>query len=63
MKPSQFSGNGLNRRLLLSALAMLPTLIGPLRPTSAQAQSDPLASWNDGATKQSITDFGRRFGS
>jgi phosphoserine phosphatase len=60
MKPSQFSGNGLNRRLLLSALAMLPTLIGPLRPTSAQAQSDPLASWNDGATKQSITDFGRR---
>jgi phosphoserine phosphatase len=60
MKPSQFSGNGLNRRLLLSALAMLPTLIGPLRPTSAQAQSDPLASWNDGATKQSITDFVRR---
>ncbi len=57
MNPSQFSGNGLNRRLLLSALAMLPTLIGPLRPTSAQAQSDPLASWSDGATKQSITDF------
>jgi phosphoglycolate phosphatase-like HAD superfamily hydrolase len=26
----------------------------------AQAQSDPLASWNDGATKQSITDFVRR---
>ena len=29
-------------------------------PISAQAQSDPLPSWNDGATKQAIIEFRRR---
>jgi haloacid dehalogenase-like hydrolase len=48
---------GISRRLLLSTLAVLPTLIGPLRPTSALAQTDGLPSWNDGAAKRSITDF------
>src|SRR6187402_743736 len=44
----------LNRRILLSTLALLPAL----RSTSASAQgADPLPSWNDGATKQSITNF------
>ena len=44
----------LNRRILLSTLALLPAL----RSTSAPAQgADPLPSWNDGATKQSITNF------
>src|SRR3954447_21881101 len=42
-----------SRRILLSALAFLPAL----RSTSALAQADPLPSWNDGATKQSITNF------
>ena len=49
---------GLSRRVLLSALAVAPAVIGPLRTTSASAQAgDPLPSWNDGATKQSITNF------
>ena len=48
-----------DRRVLLSALAMLPLLSASLRSTSAvaQAQRDPLPSWNDGATKSSILDF------
>ena len=49
------SPTGLSRRVLLSTLAMLPMLSASLRP--AQAQSDPLPSWNDGATKRSITSF------
>ena len=58
MKPNQSPGYGLNRRLLLSTLAVLPTLVG-LQSTSAraQAQTDALPSWNEGATKKAITDF------
>jgi phosphoserine phosphatase len=49
---------GLSRRVLLSALAVAPALIGPLRSAPASAQgTDPLPSWNDGATKQSIVTF------
>ena len=52
------SVHGLSRRILLSALAVAPAVIGPLRSTSASAQgADPLPSWNDGATKQSIINF------
>ncbi len=49
----------LDRRILLSSLAMLPVLSASLRSTSAvaQAQRDPLPSWNEGATKASILDF------
>jgi haloacid dehalogenase-like hydrolase len=47
----------LNRRILLSALASLPILTGPLRPSSALAQAAVLPSWNDGPTKASIIDF------
>ena len=47
-----------NRRVLLSSLAMLPLLSASLRSTSALAQArDPLPSWNEGATKASILDF------
>jgi len=46
-----------NRRVLLSTLALLPALIGSLRPKSAVAQTDILQSWNEGPTKTSITDF------
>jgi hypothetical protein len=50
---------GVSRRVLLSSLAMLPLLSASLRSTSAlaQAQGDPLPSWNEGATKASIVDF------
>src|SRR4051812_30580259 len=52
------SNDGLSRRLLLSSLAAVPALIEPLCSTSALAQlADPLPSWNDGPTKQSITTF------
>ena len=47
----------LSRRFLLSTLAVMPALAGLLRTNSALAQADPLPSWNDGATKSSITDF------
>ena len=58
MHPNAPSVPGLSRRILLSALAVAPAIIGPLRSTSALAQgNDPLPSWNDGATKQSITNF------
>jgi len=50
----------MNRRALLSALAMLP-MSGSLLPISAQAQTRTagaaLPSWNDGATKQAILNF------
>jgi phosphoserine phosphatase len=49
------SSTGLSRRVLLSTLAMLPMLSASLRP--APAQTDPLPSWNDGATKNAITTF------
>jgi hypothetical protein len=42
MKPIQSFTTGLNRRLLLSAFAALPTLIGPLGGRSARAQTDAL---------------------
>lgn len=51
---------GINRRTLVSTLAVLPVLSGTFFSTAAQAQtatSDPLPSWNDGATKQSIVNF------
>ena len=48
-----------DRRVLLSSLAMLPVLSAALRSTVAvaQAQPDPLPSWNEGATKASILEF------
>jgi hypothetical protein len=56
---AMFSSIGISRRFVLSTLAVLPTLIGPLRPTSAlaQIQTDQLPSWNDGPVKTSITEF------
>ena len=39
---------------VLAALPALPTLFGT---TTAQAQTTPLASWNDGPAKQAILDF------
>jgi hypothetical protein len=59
MKPVLSTSATLSRRILLSTLATLPVLAASLRSTAAQAQaqSDPLPSWNDGATKQSITNF------
>jgi phosphoglycolate phosphatase-like HAD superfamily hydrolase len=62
MKPIVPSG-GINRRALLSSLAVLPALSGPLLPISAPAQTAAsgglLPSWNDGAAKQAIFDFVR----
>ena len=48
---------GVSRRLLLSALAVLPTLSVLLLIVPAQAQPDPLPSWNEGVAKRAITDF------
>jgi hypothetical protein len=58
MKPNQLPGLGLNRRALLSSLAVLPTLVelGSIS-ARAQGQTDALPSWNDGATKNAINEF------
>jgi hypothetical protein len=62
MKPIVASA-GINRRVLLSTLAALPTLSGTLLPTWAPAQTSSsgslLPSWNDGPAKQAIFDFVR----
>jgi hypothetical protein len=49
----------LTRRFVLSALAAFPALSATfLRASTALAQGgDPLPSWNDGPTRQSILDF------
>src|SRR5215475_6758347 len=55
--------SGIDRRALVSSLAMLPALSATLIPLPTQAQLAPsagaLASWNDGAAKQAIVDFVR----
>jgi phosphoglycolate phosphatase-like HAD superfamily hydrolase len=54
--------SGINRRALVSSLALLPAVSGALFSTAAQAQvtaGAPLASWNDGPAKQAIIDFVR----
>src|SRR6266511_3567221 len=60
MKPTAPS-SGINRRVLLSTLALLPALSGPLLPVSAPAQTPGglLPSWNEGPAKQAIFDFVR----
>ena len=61
MKPNISSG--INRRKLLSALAVLPALSGLPLIASAHAQTatsdNALPSWNDGPAKQAIVDFVR----
>jgi phosphoglycolate phosphatase-like HAD superfamily hydrolase len=57
MNPITDVSRAFSRRVLLSALAGLPALLGPFRPTSASAQDDRLPSWNDGPTRSAITDF------
>jgi phosphoglycolate phosphatase-like HAD superfamily hydrolase len=50
----------MNRRVLLSMMALLPALSGPLIPVSAPAQTGGLLpSWNDGPARQAILDFVR----
>ena len=57
MNPIKHFAN-IDRRVLLSSLAMLPLLTATLRSTSVAAQTpDPLPSWNEGATKASIVNF------
>jgi phosphoglycolate phosphatase-like HAD superfamily hydrolase len=53
--------SGLNRRVLLSTLAMLPALSITLPPSAALAQRPGgiLPSWNNGPAKQAIIDFVR----
>ncbi len=55
---SSSGSDGLSRRLVLAALAAMPTLPGLLDASAAEAQTaTPLASWNDGPAKQAILDF------
>jgi hypothetical protein len=59
---SNNSLSGIDRRALVSSLALLPALSGTALSTLAQAQTASeaaLASWNDGPAKQAILDFVR----
>jgi hypothetical protein len=57
---SKSHSDGLSSRLVLGALAGVPTLPGLLDATAAEAEAEmPLASWNDGPAKQAILDFVR----
>jgi hypothetical protein len=59
---SDSSSLGINRRMLISGLAMLPVLSGVPFSATAQAQTTqggPLGSWNEGPAKQAILDFVR----
>jgi phosphoglycolate phosphatase-like HAD superfamily hydrolase len=47
----------ISRRGLIASLAALAVTFGLLLPTAVSAQSDPLASWNDGPAKQAIMNF------
>jgi hypothetical protein len=62
MKPIEASAY-IDRRALVSTLALLPTLSAPLLSISASAQtatsSAALPSWNEGPAKQAILDFVR----
>jgi hypothetical protein len=52
------AASGLNRRSLVASLAALPMLGGLTSRLAAQDQgANPLPSWNDGISKQSVLDF------
>ena len=51
--------SGIDRRTLVSGLAVLPALSATLLSASAQTPSAALLSWNDGPAKQAILDFVR----
>jgi phosphoglycolate phosphatase-like HAD superfamily hydrolase len=55
-------GSGIDRRTLLSSLALFPALSALPVPVSASAQTNSrgtLPSWNEGSAKQAILDFVR----
>jgi hypothetical protein len=58
---SKVTSSSVSRRTLVATLAVLPVFSGTFLSLSARAQpaaaTDPLPSWNGGATKQSIVDF------
>src|SRR5262249_54448857 len=54
---SQSHRSGISRRSVLSTVAALPLLALPYIPAGWAQGADPLPSWNDGRTKQSILDF------
>jgi hypothetical protein len=59
---SNTRSSGINRRALVSSLALLWALPRTLLPASARAQAasnSPLPSWNEGPAKRAILDFVR----
>src|SRR6516164_11739915 len=54
---SDSSLSGINRRVLLSGLAMLPALSAIAQ--TQMTQDGPLGSWNEGPAKKAIVDFVR----
>ena len=53
------SADGIRRRAILAMAMAAPVIAGSFHPSAslAQAEADPLPSWNDGKAKRSIIDF------
>src|SRR5882757_8749293 len=60
---NEITRSGIDRRALLSTLALLPALSAPFLPSQVSAQGTTptaaLPSWNDGPARQAILDFVR----
>ncbi len=61
MTPS-IGPDGIRRRAILRMAVAFPVIAGWFHPSAslAQAETDPLPSWNDGKAKRSITEFVNR---
>jgi phosphoglycolate phosphatase-like HAD superfamily hydrolase len=59
MTPPSISAGGVRRSAILGSALALPVIAGSLHPSAllAQAETDPLPSWNDGKAKRSMIDF------
>ena len=56
MTSRQYS-SGINRRVLLSTLAVLPIPVPPLSTPAPAQEASQLPSWNDGPAKEAILKF------
>ena len=56
---SSIGADGIRRRTILATAMAVPVIVGLFHPSAslAQAETDPLPSWNEGKAKRSIIDY------
>jgi hypothetical protein len=56
---SSIGADGIRRRTILATAMAVPVIAGLFHPSAslAQAETDPLSSWNEGKPKRSIIDY------